>query len=40
MQIKIDLHIIFLEVNNSSDMPEYLVNKINNFINKYFLIEN
>ena len=29
----------FFRCNNPTDMPEYLINEINNFINKYISIE-
>ena len=37
--MEIDLHIIFFKYNNPSDMPEYLINEINNFIHEYIPIE-
>ena len=39
IQLEIDLHIIFFRFNNPNDMPEYLINKINNFIHDYIPIE-
>ena len=39
MLIKVDLHIIVFVYNNPSNMPEYLINKINNSIHEYITIE-
>ena len=39
IQLEIDLHIICFGYNNPTDMHEYLINEINNFIHDYIPIE-